>query len=238
MEIQKVTHIVQEVRTIMANEISKNVSFISDLLPDLVLSFKDEATESFDEEWMIETQKQFITEDDADFDGMKRFVVEEMNKKASSITQKYIDLVGEYIDTHIITIGSTLENVVQVVSEAVRDSPIGEDEKISLYDSLQSTQDDMNGSISSVNTSIRVSIDTILQDAIRSLDQVMDTITQNFFNTTLQVIIEDFETWAQTVLQEMYELRMEDITLEQKKLANKSREIYESHVTNLSLIHI
>lgn len=233
MELQKVSHIVQEIRQIMSNEISTNVSFVSDLLPDLIMSFKTEATAPFDEEWMMETQKQFIRDDDADFDGMKRFVVEEMNKVASSKTQEYIDLVGEYIENQIVTIGDGLEGIVEIVSENVRDSPIGEDEKQTLYNSLESTQDDINGTISSVNTSLRIAIDTLLQEAIRSLDQLMDIITQNFFNTTLQLIVEDFQEWAGNTLQDFYAEMMEDIAVQQKILADSQRDKFESHVRNL-----
>ena len=233
MEVQKVQHIVNETRSIISNEISTKVNFVIDVFPDLILSFKTEATSKFDEEWLLETQKQFITETDADFDGMRRFVVEEMNITAESITQSYRDLVGEYIENQIVSIGSSLGAIIETVSQSITDSPVGDVQKDALFESLASAQTDIEGSISSVDASIRVTLEGLIQDAIRSLDQVMDIKTNNFFETTRHVIISQFQEWAQTSLTELYIERIEDITLTQKDLANSARAKFEDHVTKL-----
>jgi len=233
MEVQKVQHVVNETRTIIASEITTKVNFVIDVFPQLIMSFKTEATEKFDEEWMIETQKQFITEEDADFDGMRRFVVEEMNKTAESITQKYRDLVGEYIDNQIVSIGVSLSDILEVVTQIITNSPTSDVQKDNLFESLNSAKTDIEGSISSVNSSIRVTLEGLIQDAIVSLDEVMDIKTNNFFETTRRVIIEQFQEWAQTSLTDLYVERMEDIIFVQKMLANSARAKFEEHVTNL-----
>ncbi len=232
MEVQKVKNVVDQTRVIISDEIAGKVSFIVDALPDLINSFKTEATEKFTEEWFQETQKSFITEKDADFDGMRKFVVQEMNVEAESKTQKYRDLVSEYIENQVESINDVLGNIIDVVTDSVQGAPISEEEKTVSLRSLESARIDIEGSISSVKSSVGVSLNGLLQEAIRSLDEVMDLITNNFFETTRQVIVSQFQEWAQIALTDFYVERMEDVTQIRKRLANIAKSKFEEHVTN------
>jgi len=73
------------------------------------------------------------------------------------------------------------------VTDSVQNAPISEAEKTVALDSLEDARIDIEGSISSVRASIDVSINGLLQEAIRSLDELMDILTNNFFETTRQI---------------------------------------------------
>ena len=238
MEVIKVSNLVDEVKNLLTGEIALKVDTISNLLPELVDDFKTETTEPFTEEWMIETQQKFITDDDTDYDGMKRYVVQEMNVVGEAVATKYRQILAEFIDVQIVSIGDILEGITGVVLENIQASPLGIEEKQSLEASLESTIVEVRGTISSVNTSIQVNVNGLLQGSIRSLDVLMDIMTQNFFNTTLQVIVDDFQKWAQTTFTEMYFERMENLAATQKALANSAKEKYEKHVNDLVDVEI
>ena len=109
------------------------------------------------------------------------------------------------------------------MTDSVQNAPISEAEKTVALDSLEDVRIDIEGSISSVRASIDVSINGLLQEAIRSLDELMDILTNNFFETTRQVIVSQFQEWAQTVLVDFYVERMADITKTQKEIANLAK---------------
>ena len=114
----------------------------------------------------------------------------------------------------------------------MQNAPISEAEKTVALDSLEDARIDIEGSISSVKASIDVSINGLLQDAIRSLDELMDVLTNNFFETTRQVIVSQFQEWAQTVLVDFYVERMADITKTQKEIANLAKSKFEENAIN------
>jgi len=233
MEFMKASHLVNEVSSIVKLEISQKVKFVTDLIPDLIDEFKGEVTEPFSNEWMEATKQSFLVGDDIDFDGMKRFAVEEMNVVGRNVTEDYVKTITDYIDEQILGISVTLGEVSAVISVSINESPISDDDKVVVNNSLVSTVEDLEGTISSVKTSLLVNINDILQTAIRSLDQVMDINTQNFFNTSIREVVEVFQSSVGEDFTGLYYSHIDIMSSAYKTLANQAKTIFESRTRRI-----
>jgi len=233
MEFMKASHLVNELSSIVKLEISQKINFVTDLIPDLVDEFKGEVTEPFSNEWMEATKQSFLIGDDIDFDGMKRFVVEEMNVVGKTVTEDYVQTITEYVDEQIVGISVTLGEVSLDISASISESPITDDDKIIVNNSLSSTIEDLEGTISSVKTSLLVNINDILQSSIRSLDQVMDINTQNFFNTSIREVVEVFQSSVGEDFTGLYYVHIDMMSAAYKIIANQAKSIFESRVRRI-----
>ena len=233
MEFMKASHLVSEISSIVSLEISQKIEYVTGMMPDLINEFKGEVTEPFTNEWMQTTQQSFLTDDDIDFDGMKRFVVEEMNVVAQTVTESYITIVTEYVDAQIGGISETLSDVSVLISSAVQASPVSDEDKITIGNSLVSTVENLEGTISSVKTALLVNLNSVIQAAIVSLDQVMDINTQNFFNTSIREVVEVFQATAGQEFTELYYTHIDLMSSAYKTLANQAKGIFESRTRRI-----
>lgn len=233
MEILKASHLVDEVSEVVSQEISEKVGFVSDLIPDLLDEFRGDVTDKFDNEWMEHTKQQFLTGDDVDLEGMKRFAVEEMNTHAGGVTTEYLDLVRTYIDAQITGINDTMAEISVHISEAIEASPITDESKETIRESLERVLEDTAGTISSVQTSLIVNVNDVLQGAIVSLDTIMDINTQNFFNTGIREVVEAFQASASSEFSGLYYEHIDKMSAAYKILSNDAKVVFEEHARAL-----
>lgn len=233
MEFMKASHLVNEISSVVSLEISQKIAYVTDMIPGLINEFKGEVTEPFTNEWMEATQQSFLTGDDIDFDGMKRYAVEEMNIVAKTVTEAYITIVTEYIDAQIGGISETLTDVSVLINAAIQEAPITDEDKVTVGNSLISTVENLEGTISSVKTSLLVNVNDVLQTAIVSLDLIMDINTQNFFNTSIQEVVEVFQSTAGQQFTELYYTHIDLMSSTYKTLAEQAKSIFESRTRRL-----
>lgn len=230
MEVNKVQHLIQTLSALASSEIAGKVKFVTDLIPDLIKEFKSEVVNKFTNEYFEGVQELFITDEDIDYNGMKRFVVDEMNADAGITLATYNQLISEYIDSQISGLNATLAIITAGIRESIDVAPVSEDERLSAHDFLDSLSDDTAGLVSSVETSLTVNIDAVLRQAIVELDVLTDILTQNFFNTSLQVIVNDFKTEITSTFSELFFKHQSLMFQKHKELANNGKEIFEAHV--------
>ena len=230
MKVFEVRSTVDEFTRVLFGEINHQIQFITDQMDDLVDSFKVETTEPYNEAFFTQTQQSFLNGDEIDYDGMKRYVVEHMNAHGQAVLQSYDRLLEEFVEAKILPVGDLMESLVGKVRQSITDSAIDEDQKEVVRESLAANVRDIDLLIQSTKTSVRVTLNTRLQQAIVQLDQVMDTTTQNFFNTSLQEVVQEFQAWANPTFTGIYETSIGLIADDQQVLAEEAKTIFEDHV--------
>ena len=223
-----------EVNNIVGEEVNAKFDYIvKDVLPPLVTEFRSNVMGKFDFAWMEETKKQFVTGSevtDIDFDGMRRYTIEEMNKEATESIQTYVELVNELSDVQIMSIGDSIPTVVDSIKSEFETIDVNDLEKESLNNLLDSTVVSTYGLLNSIKSSLIVSLNSFFQDEIRSMDQTMDELTQSFFATTQQVIVNEFYQWAGGAVNELWEEHIARVVDTQKELAKKSKVLFRKQV--------
>lgn len=231
MRVFEVSSVVDEFAAVLYGEISHQVDFITGHMKDLVDSFKVETTQPYNEEFFTETQKSFlIAGGEIDYDGMKRYVVEHMNAHGESVLKSYDQLLAEFVEAKIVPVGELMERMLGPVRQTITGSTIGNNHKKTIKENLERKARDIKGVIGSTKSSIRVTLNTSLQRAIVQLDQVMDTTTQNFFNTALHEVVHEFQEWATPKFTGIYEASIARISVDQAVLAEEAKTIFENHV--------
>lgn len=226
-----------EVNNIVDEEVNAKFNYIvNDVLPPLVTEFRSTVMGKFDFAWMEETQKQFVTGSnvtDIDFDGMRKYTIEEMNKEATESIQTYVELVNELSDVQIMSIGDSIPPVVSSIKSEIESIDVNDLEKEALVNLLDSTAVSTHGLLNSIKSSLIVSLNSFFQEEIRSMDQTMDELTQSFFATTQQVIVNEFYQWAGGVVNEIWEEYITKLVDAQKDLANKSKVLFRQQVDTI-----
>ena len=230
IELSKVEHQINEIEELAFAELREKIEFLQETLPQFLYDFKSEVVAPFDEAWMLSTQERFITDADTDFVGMKKYAVEEMNKFASTKLNEYMELIDSFLDIHITNaLQESLELLRSSMVSIVESAPIEEDRKSDMNNSLKASVTSVSGRISSSATNVRVNVDNLLRVAITDLDTIMDINTQNFFDTTLQAIVTEFNEWASEYFVNLYVAylnRVNDLLL---KVANEGKSIVEEY---------
>lgn len=226
-----------EVNNIVGDEVNAKFEYIvNDVLPPLVTEFRSDVMGKFDFAWMEETQQQFVTGSgvtDIDFDGMRRYTIEEMNKEAVNSIQTYVDLVNELSDVQILSVSDSIPPIVESIKSEIESIDVNDLEKQALNDLLDSTVVSTNGLLNSIKSSLIVSLNSMFQDEIISMDQTMDELTQSFFATTQQVIINEFYQWAGGIVNEIWEEHIAMLVDTQKELAEVSKSLFRKQVDDL-----
>lgn len=231
MRVFEVSSVVDEFAAILYGEISHQIDFISGHMKDLVDSFKVETTQPYNEEFFTKTQKSFLIADgEIDYDGMKEYVVGHMNAHGESVLKTYDQLLEEFVKAKIVPVGELMERMLGPIRQTISDSTIGNNHKKTIEETLDRKVRDIKGVIRSTKASVRVTLNTQLQKAIVQLDQVMDTTTQNFFNTALQEVVQAFQEWAAPKFTGVYEASIPKISIDQGVLAEEAKTIFEEHV--------
>lgn len=242
MRVGKISFMISEMMDIVKEEVNAKVSYIvGEVIPPLVTEFRSITFEKFDFEWMGETQKQFITGDgdmDIDFDGMRSFTISEMNAFAEQNVDTYIDLVNQLSDAQILSIGESMIPFVESIREQISGSNIDDVQKEALYNSLSSSETDINGFLNSTKTSFIVALNSLIQQEIESMDVSMDNLTQSFFDTSQQLIVEEFSAWANNEMTNMWTNRIEDLVASHFDLAVEAKKTFEAHILKLVELEI
>lgn len=230
MRVFEVRSAVDEFTHVLFQEINHQIQFVTDQMDDLVDSFKVETTEPYNEAFFAQTQRSFLNGDEIDYDGMKRYVVKHMNDHGKTVLETYDQLLEEFVSAKILPVGELMETMVGQIRETITDSTIGEDHKETIRESLEKNVGDVRLIIRTTKTSARVTLNTRLQQAIVQLDQVMDITTQNFFNTSLQKVVQEFQEWANPTFTGVYETSIGEIAVDQQVLAEEAKTVFEQHV--------
>ena len=242
IKVGQITFMISEMMDVVKEEVNAKFDYIqSEIIPPLVTEFRSSTIEPFNFTWMEEVQKQFVTGEgitDIDFNGMRIFTVKEMNKLAESKVDEYIGLVNELSDTQIISIGDSMEPFIEMITTKISGSEIDDIEKESLMVSLSSTKNDALSFLNSVKTSLVVFLNSLIQVEIESMDKIMDETTQSFFDTTQQVIVEQFIEWANNETTNIWESSLIDLVDTQKQLAQEAKETFRSHIFDLVSLEI
>ena len=226
-----VRSLVDEFTSIMFGEIGHQIDFLESRMDDLVDSFKVDTTSPYDETFFAETQQDFVSGGGGiDYDGMKRYVVEHMNRHGRSVLEEYDGLVAEFVDAKIVAVGEVMSGLAAKIGTTITEASIAEGDKQIIRALLDKKVGDIEGVILSTKTSLGVSLNTRLQQAIVRLDPVMDITTQNFFNTALREVVESFQEWAIPAFTGVYESSVSKVGEDQQVLAEEAKALFEEHV--------
>ena len=237
IKVGQVSFMISEMMDIVKEEVNAKFDYIqSEIIPGLVTEFRSSTIEPFNFTWMEEVQKQYVTGEgitDIDFNGMRIFTVKEMNKLAEFKVDEYIGLVNELSDVQIISIGDSMDPFIEMITTKISESEIDDIEKEALMASLSSTKNDALSFLNSVKTSLVVFLNSLIQVEIESMDKIMDETTQSFFDTTQQVIVEQFIEWANNETTNIWNNSITDLVDTQKQLAQEAKETFRSHIFDL-----
>lgn len=229
MKVFKVSHIVDDFAASLFGEIAFQSDFVTDQMEDLINEFKSDTIAPYTEEFFEETQKSFITDSVIDYDGMKRYIVTHMNEQGAKVLEEYDVGLSGFIESKIVSVGEHMEGLLGEIKAAIGESPLGDDDKAAIFESLDRKVVDVNGVISSTKTSLVVTLHSLVGVSLSQLDIVMDTMTQNFFNIAIQEIVEDFQEWAGPTFTGIYENSVSEIGSSQMVLAKEASTIFEEH---------
>ncbi|CAM9089895.1 unnamed protein product, partial [Ectocarpus sp. 12 AP-2014] len=231
MRVFEVSSVVDEFVAILYGEISHQIDFITGHMKDLVDSFKVETTQPYNEEFFTKTQRSFLKAGgEIDYDGMKRYVIKHMNAHGDSVVESYAQLLEGFVEAKIVPVGELMQRLLGPVRKTISDSTIGKTHKKTIRQTLDKKVTDIKGVIRSTSASMHVTLNTKLQSAIVQLDHVMDTTTQNFFNTALQEVVQAFQEWAFPKFTGIFDTSIAKISVDQAILAEEAKTIFEAHV--------
>ena len=234
MEIAKVSHQIEQIEELALAELSEKIQYANEILPELAYDYQTEVVSVFDDEWMAATQKSFISDDDIDYAGMKKYAVIEMNKVAEEKFDEYMTIIDYFLENQIIqTLQTALEQIMQNMSSVIESAPITDPRKSDAYTSLETAYSSITGKINSLTSNIRVNVDNMLREKIKNLDIIMDVNTQNFFDTTQRVLVVEFNEWATTHFIDIYSKFIQRVPVLQTQIANEGMVIFEQYARQI-----
>ena len=234
MEFSFVAELINGAKASIIGDMTAKVEEIHDQFANLSVDFVRDALNPFDFAWFQAESERFTADDQIRYIDMKQYVIEETNRHASVIVETTRSTYASQISSLFGKADSFARDVAEDLTNIIGATALQSEQSVaSLSRILGGMQTSMASLLHTMQGSVLATLEESLRRALDELEEVQGVRMQNFFNTKIQQIKDDFTVTVTERVVEVYERHMAGIETKMLALSATAREVYRTHIDEL-----
>lgn len=234
MEFSFVAELINGAKASIIGDMTAKVNEIHDIFSNLSVDFVREALNPFDFAWFQTESETFITDNQIRYIDMKQHVIDETNEYASVIVENTRSTYRSQISSVFGKADSFARDVAEDLKNVIGATALQSEQSLAyLSEILEGMQTSMGSLLHTMQGSVLAALEEGLRLALEELEEVQGVRTQNFFNTKIQQIKDDFTVTVTDLVADLYERHMAGIETKMVDLSSRARLLFREHTDEL-----
>ena len=234
MEFSFVAELINGAKASIIGDMTAKVEEIHHQFANLSVDFVRDALNPFDFAWFQAESERFTTDDQIRYIDMKQYVIEETNEYASVIVETTRSTYTSQIASLFGKADSFARDVAEDLTNIIGATKLQSEQSTAFLSGILGVmQTSMASLLHTMRGSMLAALEESLRIAIDELEEVQGVRVQNFFNTKIQQIKDDFAVTVTDRVAEVYERHTDGIETKMLSLSATAREVYRMHIDEL-----